>query len=157
MEEQVTVSEGPIAECGHDRKTLEIIIDLQTKVLALLADGLMKGFTLYFIVVATVFGFIATRSKEQLRAPPADFFNVVTLLQVITALAVVGALLAAYSLARGVRRLGSTLKRYNSEIHDSMLMPSLFRKAVVMTYAAAAVASAALLYIIYISSFFAFR
>ena len=138
----------------HERKSLEIVIDLHVKALGLLTDGLMKGFTLYFVLVATVFGFIATRSKAQIRAPTNDFFNAITLLQVITGLAAVGAMLAAYGIARGARRLGIALARHNSNLTVEMSMPSMFRKAVFLTYAAAAVALCALAYIIYIANFF---
>ena len=141
-------------DSAHDRKSLEIIIDLHVKSLGLLTDGLMKGFTLYFVLVATVFGFIATRSKTQVPATTADFFNAITLLQVITGLAAVGAMLAAYGIARGARRLGIALERYNSILSVEMSMPSMFRKAVFLTYAASAVALCALGYIIYIANFF---
>jgi len=108
-------------------KSSEIFIDLQWKIIAQLIDALSKGFSMYFVALAASLAFTAGLYKYT--SYPTLAYQAISFIASLTALALIGLIIAARGLFQGLAHLDHTLEFYSPDSHHNMQVSFYFNRA----------------------------
>ena len=108
-------------DIAHDRKALEIAIDLHWKAAAQLADVLARGVNYYLLIVAA-----AVTLLFQAKLSPSQSQVIAILIVGVSVIVALIVITGIWLLLRVLQRIKSTIKLYNENIASALFSASRF-------------------------------